>query len=59
MKKLSYCKLYIYIYIYNALIDDEDDPEDIMLINKNVPVPSFLYSESSDDVLRNYCECRT
>ena len=41
---------------YNDLIDDNDDPEDIMAINQNVPVPSFLYSESSVDVLRNYCE---
>ena len=26
----------------NALIDDEDEPEDIIPINQNVPVPSFL-----------------
>ena len=38
----------------NDLIDDEDDPEDIMMINQNVPIPSFLDTESSVDVLRNY-----
>ena len=38
------------------MIDDEGGPESIMLINQNVPVPSFLNAESSDDVLRNYCD---
>ena len=56
MKKLSYCNIYIYIYINNSLIDDEDETENIMLINQNVPVPSFLNAESSDDVLLNYCD---
>ena len=44
------------VTFYNALIDDEYDPEDIMQTNQNFPVPSFLDAESSVDVLHNYCE---
>ena len=51
MKKLSYRKRK-YTF-YNALIDDEDEPEDIMSINQSVPVLSCGYAEISDDVLRN------
>ena len=39
-------------FFYNALIDDEDDHEEIMPINQNFPVPSFLDAESS--VLMSY-----
>ena len=44
------------IVLNNSLIDDEDEPEYIMLINQNVPASSFLNKESSADVLLNYCE---
>ena len=43
--------------IYNgALIDDDNEPEELMHITQNVPVPSFQNAESSVDVLHNYCE---
>jgi len=42
--------------IDNVLIDDDDKRKDILPINQNVPVPSFLDAESSIAVLRNYCE---
>ena len=38
------------------MIDDEDEPEYIIPINQNVPVPSCLDEESSVDILRNYYE---
>ena len=43
-------------FLINALIDDGDDPEDIITINQNFPVPSFLDAESSAFLLHNYCE---
>ena len=43
-------------FFEHELIDDEDEPEDIMTINQNVPVLSFLDAEICANVLRNYCE---
>ena len=40
----------------NALIDDGDYPEDIIPINQNVPVLSFLDAEISVNALINYCD---
>ena len=38
------------------MIDNEDEPEDNMSVNQNFPVTSHLNAETSDDVLRNYCD---
>ena len=43
-------------FFENSLVDDEDYLEEKIIINQNVPVSSFLYAESSVDVLRNYFE---
>ena len=41
---------------YNSMIDDEDDPEKIMMINQNSLLPSILDADISVDDLSNYCE---
>ena len=43
-------------YFGNYLINDVYYHEEIIPINQNVPVPSFLDAKISVDVLRNYCK---